>query len=43
LLKAFVHYKHVDHYDPALFDRTYQWMKSWGFTEGQSVHNALVI
>lgn len=43
LLKAFVHYKHVDHYDLALFDRTYQWMKSWGFTEGQSAHNALVI
>jgi hypothetical protein len=43
LLKAFVHYKHVDAYDPALFDRTYQWMKSWGFTEGQSAHNTLVV
>jgi NitT/TauT family transport system substrate-binding protein len=42
LLRAFVRYKHVDIYEPALFQRTYEWMKSWGFTEGQSEHGALV-
>src|SRR5579863_1278311 len=36
LLRAFVHFKHVDYYDPTLFGRTYDWMKSRGFTEGQS-------
>ncbi len=29
LLRAFVHYKHVDYYDPALFNRAYDWMKAW--------------
>jgi len=43
LLRAFVRYKHVDYYDPELFSRTYEWMKSWGFTPGQSEHGALVI
>ncbi len=43
LLRAFVHYKHVDTYDLALFDRTYEWMKSWGLTEGASQHGTLVI
>ncbi len=43
LLRAFVHYKHVDYYDPSLFGRTYDWMKSRGFTEGESEHGALVI
>src|SRR5215472_1240909 len=43
LLRAFVHYKHVDYYDPALFGRTYDWMKSRGFTEGQSAHGAFVL
>ncbi len=43
LLRAFVRYKHVDIYEPALFQRTYEWMKSWGFTEGQSEHGALVV
>jgi NitT/TauT family transport system substrate-binding protein len=43
LLRAFVHYKHVDYYDPTLFGRTYDWMKSRGFTEGESQHGALVI
>jgi len=43
LLKAFVHYKHVDYYDPTLFGRTYDWMKQRGFTEGQSEHGALVV
>ena len=42
LLRAFVRYKHVDIYEPALFARTYEWMKSWGFTEGDSQHGALV-
>jgi NitT/TauT family transport system substrate-binding protein len=42
LLRAFVRYKHVDIYEPQLFQRTYEWMKSWGFTEGQSEHGALV-
>ncbi len=42
LLRAFVRYKHVDIYEPELFQRTYEWMKSWGFTEGQSEHGALV-
>jgi len=43
LLRAFVHFKHVDYYDPALFGRTYDWMKSRGFTEGQSTHGAFVL
>jgi NitT/TauT family transport system substrate-binding protein len=43
LLRAFVHYKHVDYYDPALFQRTYEWMKSRGMTEGQSQHGVLVV
>ena len=43
LLRAFVRYKHVDYYDPELFGRTYEWMKSWGFTPGQSEHGALVV
>src|SRR5256885_16106881 len=42
LLRAFVHYKHVDYYDPALFNRAYDWMKERGMTEGQSQHAALV-
>ena len=43
LLRAFVHYKHVDYYDPTLFGRAYDWMKSRGFTEGQSEHGAFVV
>src|SRR5260221_239226 len=43
LLRAFVHYKHVDYYDPALFNRAYDWMKARGMTEGQSEHAALVV
>jgi NitT/TauT family transport system substrate-binding protein len=43
LLRAFVHYKHVDYYDPELFNRAYQWMKARGMTEGQSQHGALVV
>ena len=43
LLKAFVHYKHVDYYDPALFERAYEWMKMHGMTEGNSRHGALVV
>jgi len=43
LLRTFVHYKHVDYYDPALFGRAYDWMKARGLTEGQSQHAALVV
>jgi len=43
LLRAFVHYKHVDYYDPATFNRAYDWMKARGMTEGQSQHAALVV
>lgn len=43
LLKAFVHYKHVDYYDATLFQRAYDWMKSRGLTEGQSQHGLLVV
>jgi NitT/TauT family transport system substrate-binding protein len=43
LLRAFVRYKHVDYYDPALFDRTYDWMKSRGLTEGLSEHGTFVV
>ena len=43
LLRAFVRYKHVDYYDPALFGRTYDWMRARGLTEGQSEHAALVV
>jgi hypothetical protein len=42
LLRAFVRYKHVDYYDATLFDRTYDWMKSRGLTEG-SEHATLVV
>jgi NitT/TauT family transport system substrate-binding protein len=43
LLRAFVHSKHVDYYDPELFGRAYEWMKARGMTEGQSQHGALVV
>ena len=43
LLRAFVRYKHVDYYDPALFNRAYDWMKARGLSEGQSQHAALVV
>jgi NitT/TauT family transport system substrate-binding protein len=43
LLKAFVHYKHVDYYDVTLFSRAYDWMKARGLSEGQSQHAALVV
>ena len=43
LLRAFVRYKHVDHYDTTLFGRTYDWMKARGLTEGQSAHATLVV
>jgi NitT/TauT family transport system substrate-binding protein len=43
LLRAFVRYKHVDYYDPALFGRAYDWMKARGLTDGQSQHAALVV
>ena len=43
LLRAFVHYKHVDYYDPELFNRAYDWMRERGMTEGQSQHAALVV
>ncbi len=43
LLRAFVRYKHVDHYDPVLFTRTYDWMKARGLTEGRSDHSALIV
>ena len=42
LSRAFVRYKHVDYYDPALFTRTYDWMKARGLTDGQSDHSTLV-
>ena len=43
LLRAFVRYKHVDIYEAELFNRTYDWMKSWGLTPGRSEHGALVV
>jgi NitT/TauT family transport system substrate-binding protein len=43
LLRAFVRYKHVDYYDPALFDLTYDWMRARGLTQGQSEHAGLVV
>jgi NitT/TauT family transport system substrate-binding protein len=43
LSRAFVRYKHVDYYDLTLFDRTYDWMKARGLTEGQSEHSRLVV
>lgn len=43
LLTVFVRYKHVDYYEPALFNRAYDWMKARGMTEGQSQHAALVV
>jgi NitT/TauT family transport system substrate-binding protein len=43
LLRAFVHYKHVDYYDETLFNRAYDWMKARGMSEGQSQHAARVV
>ena len=43
LLRAFVRYKHVDYYDVSLFDRTYDWMKARGLTQGQTEHAFLVV
>jgi len=43
LLRAFVHYKHVDYYDVDLFNRAYDWMKARGLSDGQSEHAALVV
>jgi NitT/TauT family transport system substrate-binding protein len=43
LLRAFVRYKHVDYYDPVLFNRAYDWMTARGLSEGQSQHAALVV
>jgi NitT/TauT family transport system substrate-binding protein len=43
LLRVFFRYKHVDHYDLEQFGRTYEWMKSWDLTPGQSEHSALVV
>jgi len=43
LLRAFVRYKHVDYYDPELFNRAYEWMKARGMTEGQSQHAVLIV
>ncbi len=43
LLRAFVRYKHVDYYDPTLFNRAYDWMKARGMTEGQSRYAALIV
>ncbi len=43
LLRAFVRYKHVDYYDTTLFNRTYDWMKTHGFTTGESAHGTLVV
>jgi NitT/TauT family transport system substrate-binding protein len=43
LLRVFFRYKHVDYYEPELFSRTYEWMKSWNLTQGQSEHAALVV
>jgi NitT/TauT family transport system substrate-binding protein len=43
LSRAFVRYKHVDYYDPALFNRAYEWMKARGLSEGRSEHAALVV
>ena len=43
LSRAFVRYKHVDYYDPALFNRAYDWMKARGLSDGGSEHAALVV
>jgi NitT/TauT family transport system substrate-binding protein len=43
LSRAFVRYKHVDYYDPVLFDRAYDWMKARGLSDGSSRHAALVV
>jgi len=43
LSRAFVRYKHVEYYDPALFNRAYDWMKARGLSDGSSEHAALVV
>ncbi|HIL97752.1 MAG TPA: nitrate ABC transporter substrate-binding protein [Pseudomonadales bacterium] len=42
LLRAFVHYKHVDRYDEDLFNQAYDWMKDRNFTNGVSKHGTIV-
>jgi NitT/TauT family transport system substrate-binding protein len=42
LLRAFVHYKHVDFYGEDLFNHAYDWMKDRNFTNGMSPHDAIV-
>ena len=42
LLRAFVHYKKVDFYDPAKFDQTYDFLKRWNLTRGMNKHDAFV-
>ena len=42
LLRAFVHYKHVDYYAEELFNRAYDWMKDRDFTDGRSQHDGIV-
>jgi NitT/TauT family transport system substrate-binding protein len=42
LLRAFVHYKHVDRYDEDLYNKAYDWMKARDFTNGLSPHDAIV-
>ena len=43
LLRVFFRYKHVDYYEPELFGRAYEWMKSRNLTPGQSEHAGLVV
>ena len=43
LLRAFVHYKHVDYYSEESFTRAYEWMKARGMSDGHSEHIALVV
>ena len=43
LSRAFVRYRHVEYYDPARFDRAYEWMKARGLSDGGSEHAALVV
>ncbi|MGI4816218.1 MAG: ABC transporter substrate-binding protein, partial [Janthinobacterium lividum] len=43
LSSAFFHYAHSRPMDPARFEYTYQWMQSWGLTDGQSQFEELVL
>ena len=39
---ALFRYKHVDYYEPELFGRTYDWMKSWDLRQARAACRTVV-